>query len=245
MNINYSLIGLDNESSTHLINRSSSLLDYKLVGNTQNTHQLLDIILSETPDLICINVDNFSLKKFIDLTNTITDLYRSFCRKPFLVAIASSKKQAFACIKNNFFYYLLRPIDEMQMQKLDYKLHTALIKSSKIPKQLCLQTYGDYRFIEIKDILFLKADNNSTEFFMNDNTKIVAFKTLKHFETILPNFFSRIHQSFVINKNYVSRIHLGKSECHLKQFKTRLPFSKSYRKVMTDLATMLSSNALN
>lgn len=245
MTLKYSIIGSENESSNTIISRTSKLVDYKLVGKVENKDQLLDIILSESPSLIYIDVDNYSGKDFSNLKNIINDLYRSFLQKPFLVALATSKKQAFNCIKSNFFYYLLSPIDELQMQKLDYKIHTALMTSDTIPEKLCLQTYNDYMFIEIKDILFLKADNNSTEFFMNDNSKIVAFKTLKHFESILPKSFRRIHQSFVINQNYISRIHLGKSECHLKQLKMRLPFSKSYRKVMTDLAIALSSNALS
>lgn len=242
--LQYSIIGLDNESSTHLISNLSSLVGYELVGNSENPAQLLDLILSGTPCLIFIDVDNYSSKDFKNLTNIISDLYRSVLQKPFLVALASSKKQAFNCIKNNFFYYLLRPTNEIQIQKLDYKLRTTLISSDDIPQKLCLQTYSDCRFIEIKEILFLKANNNTTEFFMRDKTKIVTYKTLKYFESILPKTFRRIHQSFVINQNYISRIHLGKSECHLKPLKMRLPFSKSYRKVMTELATTLSSNAL-
>lgn len=244
MKINYSIIGLDHKSTANLISYSSSLVDYQPVGNSENPDKLLDIILSGSPNLIYVNVDNYSNGDFKNLMNTINDLYRSFLQKPFLVALASSKKQAYNCIKYSFFYYLRGPINELQMRKLDYKLHTALKASDATPKKLCLQTYSDYRFIEIKDILFLKADNNTTEFFMNDKTKIVAYKTLKYFESILPKSFRRIHQSFVINQNYISRIHLGKSECHLKPLKMKLPFSKSYRKIMKELATSLSSNAL-
>ncbi|TMM53478.1 LytTR family transcriptional regulator [Maribacter algarum] len=197
------------------------------------------------PSLIFINVDNYSNKDFINPINIIKDLYRSFPKKPELVAIAPSKKQAFNCIKHNFYYYLLHPLNESQLHLLDSRLRIANIPKKDKPKKLCLQTYSDYRFIEINDILYLKADNNSTEFFLTDKTKIVAYKTLKYFESILPKSFRRIHQSFVINQNYISRIHLGKHECHLKPFKMKLPFSRAYRKVMSELATNLSSNALS
>ncbi|MFS4494698.1 LytR/AlgR family response regulator transcription factor [Maribacter sp. 2308TA10-17] len=241
----YALIGMHEESSKDLTTYLANLGGYNLVGTAENTNHLLDIILAGTPNLIFINVDNYSKKDFIEPINTIKDLYRPFQKKPRLVAIASSKKQAYNCIKNNFYYYLLQPINESQLRILDSRLRMANIPKKDISKKLCLQTYSDYRFIEIKDILYLKADNNSTEFFMSDKTKIVAYKTLKYFESILPNSFRRIHQSFVINQNYISRIHLGKHECHLKQLKMKLPFSRSYRKVMSELAIHLSSNALS
>jgi DNA-binding LytR/AlgR family response regulator len=245
MKFKYSIIGLDAKSMSLLNSQLSQLDGYQEVGSVENPQELLDIILSVTPNLIFINVDNYQDQNFTDLMNIINDLYRSFIQKPLLVALASTEEQAYDCIKNNFFYYLLRPITELQVQKLNYKLRSTSIAIANLPKKICLQTYSDYRFIEIADILFLKADNNTSEFFMLDNTKIVAYKTLKHFESVLPESFSRIHQSFIINQNYISRIHLGKSECHLKPIKQRLPFSKSYRNVMAKLASNLSSNSIS
>jgi len=244
MTIKYSIIGLAAKYADALITYTSNLKEYRLVGHSENQHVLLDIILAGSPDLIYVNVDGYSSKDFTNLVNTINEIYRPPLEKPVLVALATSKKQAYDCIKNNFFYYLLGEINAHQILKLDYKLRSKRVTTEIKPKRLCLKTYSDYRFIEINDILFLKADNNATEFFMCDKTKITAFKTLKYFESILPKTFSRIHQSFVINQDYISRIHFGKSECHLKTLKTRLPFSKSYRKVMTELANGLSSNAL-
>lgn len=242
--IYFSIIGLDKESTRELISKLSSLQGYELRGYSEHSNQILDVILSGIPSLIFINVDSYTTKDFKILIGLINDLYRSFLSKPTLIAVASSKEKAYDCFKNDFYYYLLRPIDEKETRKLDAKLLTRLHFKDDNPKKLCLKTYSDYRFIDIKDILFLKADNNSTEFFMKDKSRIVAYKTLKYFESILPKSFRRIHQSFVINQNYISRIHLGKSECHLKPLKLKLPFSKSYRKVMSDLAIALSSKAL-
>lgn len=242
--IDYSIVGLDQMSTNSLSLQLLKLSKYNLAGSSENHNKLLDLILSATPKLIFINVDDYSSKDFHHLKSNIKDLYRSFLQKPLLVAIASSKKHAYDCIKNDFYFYLLCPIEELQLRKLHNKLLKSTLFKANQPKKLCLQTYSDYRFIDIKNILFLKADNNTTEFFMKDKSTVVAYKTLKHFEAILPNTFKRIHQSFVINQNYISRIHLGRSECQLKPLKMKLPFSKSYRKVMSDLATTLSSKAL-
>jgi DNA-binding LytR/AlgR family response regulator len=97
------------------------------------------------------------------------------------------------------------------------------------PLIICVKSYGDYRFIEAKDICYLQADNNSTDIHLFNGEMITAFKTLKHFENVLSFPFIRIHNSYIVNIDYVSRIHTGNSVCYIKNTITKLPFSKSYK----------------
>ena len=106
--------------------------------------------------------------------------------------------------------------------------------SGEIQKQqsliICVKSYGDYRYIDSDDVLYFEADNNSTDIHLNNGEMITAFKTLKHFETVLPpTQFLRIHNSYIINVNQVSRIHTGNTVCYIKNSTTKLPFSKSYK----------------
>lgn len=95
---------------------------------------------------------------------------------------------------------------------------------------ICVKSYGDYRYIDSNDILYFEADNNSTDIHLNNGEMITAFKTLKHFETVLPQAqFLRIHNSYIINVDQVSRIHTGNTVCYIKNSTTKLPFSKSYK----------------
>lgn len=95
---------------------------------------------------------------------------------------------------------------------------------------ICIKSYGDYRYIDSEDILYFEADNNSTDIHLNNGEMITAFKTLKHFETVLPESqFLRIHNSYIINVNQVSRIHTGNTVCYIRNSTTKLPFSKSYK----------------
>ena len=95
---------------------------------------------------------------------------------------------------------------------------------------ICIKSYGDYRYIDSNDVLYFEADNNSTDIHLNNGEMITAFKTLKHFESVLPKMqFLRIHNSYIINVNQVSRIHTGNTVCYIKNSTTKLPFSKSYK----------------
>ncbi len=109
---------------------------------------------------------------------------------------------------------------------------------------LCVKSYGDYRFIEFDDIVYLKADNNSTDIMLSTGDSITAFKTLKYFESSLPNDFVRIHNSHIINIKFVSRIHLGNSDCYLNKGKIKLPFSKSYKDNINTIIELYASNDL-
>ena len=103
------------------------------------------------------------------------------------------------------------------------------MQNNELPLVLCIKSYGDYRYIDARDICYFQADNNSTDIHLNSGEMITAFKTLKHFEGVLPYPFARIHNSYIVNRNYISRIHTGNAVCYIKNTTTKLPFSKSYK----------------
>ena len=109
------------------------------------------------------------------------------------------------------------------------------------PLIICVKSYGDYRFIEAKDIWYLQADNNSTDIHLSNGEMITAFKTLKQFENVLPFPFARIHNSYIVNIDYVSRIHTGNSVCYLKNSSIKLPFSKSYKENVDSIISGISN----
>ncbi len=109
------------------------------------------------------------------------------------------------------------------------------------PLIICVKSYGDYRYIEAKDICYLQADNNSTDIHLHTGEMITAFKTLKHFEGVLKYPFARIHNSYIVNIDFVSRIHTGNAVCHIKNTTTKLPFSKSYKENIDAIITTIAS----
>jgi DNA-binding LytR/AlgR family response regulator len=120
--------------------------------------------------------------------------------------------------------------------------------SASVPNKpliICVKSYGDYRYIQATDICYLQADNNSTDIHLNSGEMITAFKTLKHFEGVLNYPFVRIHNSYIVNIDFVSRIHTGNAVCHIKDTTTKLPFSKSYKEnIDTIINTIASGNYL-
>ena len=137
--------------------------------------------------------------------------------------------------------------EEKKPLKVD-QLNQEITFSASVPNKpliICVKSYGDYRYIQATDICYLQADNNSTDIHLSSGEMITAFKTLKHFEGVMNYPFVRIHNSYIVNIDFVSRIHTGNAVCHIKDTTTKLPFSKSYKEnIDTIISTIASGNYL-
>lgn len=191
-------------------------------GDSSCYAEAMNAILKKKPDIVFINLDRVIEKPFVLVSelSTYLDIIPDF------VAVSSSKKFAYKAIKHGFIDYMVTPISELEIRKLILKYKKN--KKSKTARTLCLQSYKDFQYINTDEILFLKADNNTTDFYMNDGSVISAFKTLKTFENALPNNFLRIHKSYIINKKFVCRINYGKHMCTVEKNIHKIPFTKTY-----------------
>lgn len=240
MEYTYTLIDSDTVSILQLHAFLDEYGDFECVSSTQNPSEGLNDILKYSPDIVFINLsDNPS-----NIFHMVMEIHQYIPQLPLLIGIASNKDYAYDAIKNGFFDYWLKPYNEFDIRKSLLKLKKR-VPIEKAPQTICLQSYKDYHYLNTHDILYLKADNNTTEFFMKDGTVTNAYKTLKTFENSMPANFMRIHQSYIVNTNYVSRINYGKSICTLKMVDEQLPFSKSYRENVDNLKKILSKTTLS
>ena len=240
MNYTYTIIDSDAVSNLQLHAFLDEYGDFECINTTNNPSDGLNDILKYSPDIVFINLNNDYASVFL----MITEIHQYMDQLPILIGIATTKNYAYDAIKNGFFDYWLQPFNEFDIRKSLMKLQKRMPKE-KAPATLCLKSYNDFQYLDTNDILYLKADNNTTEFFMKDGTIINAYKTLKTFENTLPKNFMRIHQSYIVNTNYVSRINFGKSICAIKKVNENIPFSKSYRENMDNLKSILNKNTLS
>jgi len=240
MDYSYAIIDTDAASNLQLQLQLQEYGDFYHTGTASEAEDGLNLILKTLPDLVIVNLsENASL-----LFQMVMQLHQYVDKLPLLIAVSQSKEFAYDAIKGGFFDYWLLPHNEFEIRKTIFKLRRQLPKE-QVSSTLCLKTYNDYHYLDTNEILYLKADNNSTDFIMRDGQKISAYKTLKTFEASLPKNFIRIHQSYILNTKYVSRINYGKNTCSLRNNKSQLPFSKSYRAKVDELKTLLSKKTIN
>jgi len=236
--ITYTII----EKDEQVIEQIQQVLDdfnfYNCVGCTSQYEDAMNSVLKESPEIIFMNIDltNINPFKFSQELSQFKD------EIPTIIALTSEKEKAYDVIKNNFYDLILFPLKELEIRKTMMKFQKK--KSTKSYTKICLKSYKDYRYVTIDEILYLKADNYTTDFFMEDGSVINAYSTLKTFQKVLPSNFLRIHKSYIINKNFVSRIQFGKHTCTLKQLKESIPFSKSYVDNMEQMNHILSQYSI-
>ncbi|MFD0701902.1 LytR/AlgR family response regulator transcription factor [Myroides pelagicus] len=154
---------------------------------------------------------------------------------PYFVLLSDTDSFALEAIQNGVSDYLTK----INTHSLGMSLAKFEARSSLVPpKTICIKSYSDYHFINYNDLVYLKADNNTTDFKLYNNKIVTAYKTLKYFEQNLPSNFVRIHKSYIVNVSYISRIHFSKNKCYLN-FNEQIPFSSTYReRVERILASM-------
>jgi len=239
MGYTYCIIDSNATTSLQLQSHFQEYSDFYCLGISRNSEEGLNIILKLLPDIVIVNLgESFEIQ-----LHMLVELHRYLKKIPFFIAVSNTKAYAYEALKNGFFDYWLLPHDEFEIRKTVLKFRTQVPKEA-VPSILCLKTYRDYHYIDTSEILYLKADNNSTDFFMRSGNVISTFKTLKSFETVMPKNFVRIHQSYILNTQYVSRINYGKSTCALRNVETQLPFSKNYIRRIDELKYILSKNSI-
>ena len=235
----YTILDSDATSNLQLQHYLEEYGDFRCAALAKDSTEGINSILKFTPDVVFINLNENATEYF----QMVMELHQYISNIPVIIGISKSKNYAYDAIKNGFFDYWLMPYNEFDIRKSLLRLKKQVPAKAE-PDTLCLKSYSDFQYINTNDILYLQADNNATEFVMKDGTVNNAFKTLKTFENQLPKNFVRIHQSYIVNTDYISRINYGKSICTLKQNKKQLPFSKSYRSNIDVLKKVLSKNAI-
>lgn len=210
---------------------------------TDDYDEGMNSILKLTPNIVFINIDSNLDRNYSDVFSYCKAIDTYIIERPIYVALSLDTSKAYLALKNNFFDYIVTPAKELEIRKTVLQL----VKKQQtfLDNTLCLRSYKDYTLITVDEILFLQADNNATDFILQSGKKVSAFKTLKSFETILPNNFLRVHHSYIINKHHISRINFGKLKCFLNYNEISVPFSKSYRHNLHSLEGLLEQKAIS
>ncbi|AXT59031.1 DNA-binding response regulator [Aquimarina sp. AD10] len=216
--------------------------DYICTGIAKDEQEALDLILERKPRLVFLEPEVPGTHCAKTQYTLMTELTKYMTQLPEFIVITKTSDYAIEGIRNRILDYILKPMSKSQINRTLLRFEKDFDKVED--NTLCFKSYGDYRFVDVEEILYLKADNNTTDFIMSNGNKVEAFKTLKHFQNLLPDHFVRIHNSYIINTNYVSRIHFGKAKCAIKNTDDMIPFSKSYKTNVEEIKDALSKKSL-
>ena len=198
---------------------------------------ITDQVLDYNPDFIFIDLE---LPSPLDPIAIAGEWLSYFNIHSKFIAISKREEDAFKAIKNSFSDLLLNPISSFEIQKCLKKLDGV---NASPEYRVCIKSNSDYQFVTLSSISYLQADNNATDFYLDDGSRITAFQSLKSFEKLLPSHFFRIHKSYIINSEKIVRINFGKARLTLKNkgLDVHLPISKKYKEKVSEFKNSLLS----
>lgn len=208
---------IDDEAKGRLALREK-LLAYckqiKILAEAGNGREALLLIQHHQPQLIFLDIEMPRMNGF-EMLNELPE-------KNFHIIFTTAYDQyAIKAIKYAAFDYLLKPIDIEELKtaisKLDSKQSNETKKQVELLQQniqhpkkqlhkLAIPTIEGLLFYDINDIIHLEANSNYTNIYFTNKIKVIASKTLKEFEELLPeDIFFRTHHSHLINLHYIKR----------------------------------------
>lgn len=198
------------------------------------------VIAIETyqPDLVFLDIQMPNKNGF--------ELFKEVKEINFEVIFTTAHSEyAIEAIKRSALDYLLKPINYIDLlgavtryenkskkesQQKQFNVLLENIDTGEVAhKKLAISTETGIEFVKFNSIVYLEAQNNYTKINMLDGRSIIASKTLKSFDELLPSeLFFRIHKSYLINMNFVKRFF--KIDDFLVELTTGEKLPLSYRK---------------
>ncbi|MDJ1470108.1 response regulator transcription factor [Cytophagaceae bacterium DM2B3-1] len=131
--------------------------------------------------------------------------------------------------EKNAIDYLLKPITFKRFSQAIAKLHSGYL-STGTPQ---VNSDTDYFFVK-SGKQFLRLEYDSISYFegwkeyvslYTQDSKILVYKRMKELEDSLPDYFQRVHHSYIINIHAIHKI----EDNHIYIQEVRIPISEKYR----------------
>ncbi len=195
-----------------------------LISDLKNYHKDIQLIgkansvVSAAKKLQSLNPDILFLDIILDDGTGFDILELSPKLKSKVIFITASDEYALKAFKFAAIDYILKPysLDELSKaienakeqitpEKEQIEVLKELIKKPHHkPSKLSLHTSEKIAIIDINNIIRCQSDNNYTTFYLKNANKVLVSKTLKYYHDILKALgFIRVHQSHLINKQYI------------------------------------------
>jgi len=186
-----------------------------IIASCTKPDEAIEKINSLRPDILFLDIEmpginGFSLLKKIDYKNSE------------IVFVTAYDHYAIKAIRFSALDYLVKPVDVDELkatidrankkkssgssnQRLDLLLDH-LSQTKKSFNRIAIPSLEGIQFIKVTDIIYLEANVNYTHIYTAENSKYIVSRTIKDFEEILPSeTFVRIHNSYIINKDYLEK----------------------------------------
>lgn len=211
----------------------------EVIGMAYQANDAIDILNELKPDLVFLDVE-MPYGNAFDVLEGCRDLTFE------TIFVTAYSEYALKALNQSAAYYLLKPVaieeliiavnkvSQSILQKGGIERNKVLLENSKTDfnnQKLILPTIDGFEVVHHRQIIRLKGNGNFTDIFLEDGTKKMVCRFLKHFEELLEYPFVRIHKSHIININHVAKYHKGSGGYVVLQDGNEIEVSATYKDV--------------
>lgn len=189
--------------------------ELQIVGTYEQPEAGLQAIRDLKPQVVFLDIEMPRMGGF--------DLLDKVGKVDFHVVFTTAYSQfAIKAFQYSALNYLLKPIDPddlvdtvrriqhiqrpPQQEQIDILLQALRQPTEPRVQRIALSTHDGLLFVNTSEIQFCQSENNYTWVHLNKGSKHLLAKTLKEFEeTLPPQDFFRIHNSYLVNLNEINR----------------------------------------
>jgi DNA-binding LytR/AlgR family response regulator len=216
-------------SAKHLAHLCAKLPEIDQIEVSQTALEGLKVIEAKPVDLIFLDIE------MPDMSGM--ELLRNFKDIPPVILTTSRKEFAVESYEYNVLDYLLKPVDFARLVKAVKKLpnkeenKTSRSDEPKSSDKIFIRSNGKHVQIDRTSILYIETMDDYLKIFLENGQKHLVHATLRKMESKLePDYFFRVHRSYLINLNKLDSI----EDTHLEIKGKVIPISRSKRPLLME-----------
>ncbi len=218
--------------------------DVELVAEAESVKEGLAAIKKHHPDIVFLDVE-MPYGNGFDLLDEVDEI--DFAT----VFVTAFSNYAIKALNLSASYYILKPVDideliaavekiKEEKKKDNHTFYSKILAENlqtinKQEHKIVLPQLNGFEVIRVKDVIRIKANDNFSDFHLQDGSIKVICRTLKHYEELLSDFdFLRVHKSHLINLQYVQRYIKGKGGQIIMTDNSEVEVSQNKKKDLLD-----------
>ncbi len=176
----------------------SAQSDVVVVGTAESLETALQLIQSERPDVVFLDVDLGARNGF--------DLLARLLPRPKIIFVTGTPQHAVAAFAVEAADYLLKPVMADRLEESLKRLRRAPAPQSIAPV-VELRLPNRSLYADAVTIILLSAEGDFTRVHLVNQPALLILRTLTHFESLLPaGVFHRISRSMIVNLDRIRKL---------------------------------------
>jgi len=196
----------------------------ELAAQCQSALEARQFLENDTADAIFCDINMPDLNGM--------DFVKSLASPPLIIFTTAYSEYAVEGFKVNAVDYLLKPFGLQDFQRAANRLKDRLEKpsvSDSSPSSNTIFLKTDYRIVKVSipDIRYIEGMSEYLKVWLEGEQKpIITLLSMKKMEERLPDYFMRIHRSYIVNLNKIQEVNKNRI---IMDAQTYLPIGDMYK----------------